>query len=548
MKHLQPLVASRTLVFLLTALLASSALFAQQPPLTIAESTNYEKTSLYTDVMDFIHQLQKLSPNLRVETIGTTAEGRAMPLLILGNPVPASPSDLRLNGRIPIYFQANIHAGEVEGKEAVLMLARDILLKKKDTPYLDKIVLLINPIFNADGNEKLGHNRGDIGPELAGIRYNGMNLDLNRDGLKQESPELAALTTNVLNRWDPVLFVDCHTTNGSYHEEPVTYLWPLNPNGDQGIIKYMRNKMMPAIDNILEKKYNTLSIPYGNFMDWNKPEKGWGAAGPEPRFLTNYIGLRNRLSILLENYAHTDFKTRVMGNYHFLLSVLDYCHANQQDLNKLVASADRKTILAGQNMARTDSIAITFKQEIMPEKATILGYKMVKYKDKNGRRRYKTGEKKTWHVPLYHIWNKDKCVARPYAYLIDHPDPIILKNLIQHGIVVEKLLEKTTLKVESFQIKELNPRKQPYQGHYLNKITGTTSNEEITFPVGTFFITTAQPLGSLVASLLDPLSADGLITWNFFDRYLSRQWGRRAINTPIYKLFTKPNLAKEIIR
>ncbi|MCK5076368.1 MAG: hypothetical protein KAR38_08325, partial [Calditrichia bacterium] len=192
-------------------------LSAAEKPLTVAEASQYKSTSTYNDVMDFIQTLQKQSSKIRVETICESVEGRKIPLLILGDPVPMSPLDLRNDERAIVYFQANIHAGEVEGKEAVLMLARDILAG--ETPdFLDKLIILITPNFNADGNEKISkrNRKRQHGPvNGVGVRYNGQKLDLNRDGIKLESPEVRGMVQNVLNRWDPLLFVDCHTTNGS---------------------------------------------------------------------------------------------------------------------------------------------------------------------------------------------------------------------------------------------------------------------------------------------------------------------------------------------
>ena len=127
--------------------------FAQEPQ-TVAESSQYKSTSLYKDVMAFINALQQQSPLIRVESLCRSAEGRDVPLMILADPPVSSPQDLKRDGRAVVYIQANIHAGEVEGKEASLMLARDILLHKKPA-VLDKLVVLIAPIFNADGNEKI---------------------------------------------------------------------------------------------------------------------------------------------------------------------------------------------------------------------------------------------------------------------------------------------------------------------------------------------------------------------------------------------------------
>lgn len=215
-----------SLTFLTFSSLTPRLATAMEKLLTVAESSGFTATSRYTDVMEFIQKLQVLTPYIRVETLCVSTERRNVPLLVLGNPLPSSPSELRRDKRAVIYIQANIHAGEVEGKEASLMLARDILLQPKP-PYLDKLIILIAPIFNADGNEKISpeNRKNQIGPEKGvGVRYNGQNLDLNRDGIKMESPEVQGLARNILHRWDPVLLIDCHTTNGSYHKEPVTYL------------------------------------------------------------------------------------------------------------------------------------------------------------------------------------------------------------------------------------------------------------------------------------------------------------------------------------
>jgi len=316
----------RVLIPVLGPLLIFGYAAAQKQPLTVAEATNYAATSRFADVMGFIGELQKQSPLIRVETLCRSAEGRDVPLLIIGSPVPATPFEPRGAKKAVIYIQANIHAGEVEGKEASLMLARDILARAKP-PYLDKLVILMAPIFNADGNEKIdpANRRQQPGPEQGvGVRTNGQNLDLNRDAMKVESNEVAGLFGSVLNRWDPLLLVDCHTTDGAYHEPTVTYSWPVNPNGDSALIEFQRSRMLPEINAIMKDRYKTLGLPYGEFRDARAPEKGWETLEPQPRYITNYIGLRNRLAILDENYVHADFKTRVEGNYADLSAILDY--------------------------------------------------------------------------------------------------------------------------------------------------------------------------------------------------------------------------------
>ena len=209
-----------------------SKVFAQNKPLTAAESSNYTVTSSHSEVLAFIKDLQSNSKFIKVETIARTHEGRDIPLMIVGNPLPKNPSEIR--NRVVVYIQANIHSGEVEGKEASLMFVRD-LVAKKGNEIFKNVVLLVCPNLNADGNDKMSNkNRtNQNGPSAVGVRHNALMLDLNRDAMKLESNEMQGVLENVINRWDPAVIMDCHTTNGSYHQEPVTFTWMMNPNGDR---------------------------------------------------------------------------------------------------------------------------------------------------------------------------------------------------------------------------------------------------------------------------------------------------------------------------
>lgn len=540
------------LIFLLAVLLSLFSLSSsQQRPLTKAEASNFNATSLYADVREFMAELERQNSLLRVEILAKSPQGRDVPLLIIGDPPPASPRALKYDKRGTIYIQANIHGGEVEGKEACLMLARDIILAQKP-PYLDKLVILIAPIFNTDGNEKISseNRRSQAGPEKGvGVRHNGQNLDLNRDSMKLESPELQGLVQNVLERWDPLLLVDCHTTNGSYHEEPVTYSWPLNPNGDQTIISYMREKMLPAIDSGLKEKYNTLSIPYGDFVDARDPEKGWQTFSAQPRYVTNYIGLRNRLSILNENYSYADFKTRVFGCYNFLLSILDYCQSHLEEISNLVAQADNHSIQKGINSLEKASFATEFEAKAFPEKLSVQSWEMEVIPREGTWPEVKKKEtKRTYTLPYFADFAPKRTVFFPAAYLLTVSDPEIIAKLHQHGLVVEKLREEVSLEVESFRIKEIKSAERLYQGHRLNKLSGEYVLEKRLFPRGTIIVSTSQPLANLAAYLLEPESDDGLIVWNFFDRYLIPQWGGGFEVCPVHKLLKPTNLVKEILR
>lgn len=513
--------------------------------LTIAERSNFTATSRYHEVLNFISELQKISSNLIVEDIGQTAEGRRIPMLILSHPPVHTPQAARNLKKTVIYIQANIHAGEVEGKEASLMLAREILMAAAH-PYLKNLVLLIVPNLNADGNERISpeNRRQQPGPEQGvGIRQNALNLDLNRDAIKLESLEMRAVVQNVLNRWDPALIVDCHTTNGAYHEETVTYSWPLNPNSDSELLTYQRDTMLPAIVKTLKEKYKTLAVPYGMFRDWRDPAKGWVTFEPQPRYFTNYAGLRNRLSILDENYVHADYKTRVMSCFYFLKAILDFASDRATEIQKLVEEADRRTIQAGLK-PEGRSFAVEYDLQPLPEPVTIKAYELeVIERPGGGFPQLKpTDRKKPVTVPYFASYEPKRTVAFPFAYLVSVPDPEIKEKLLAHGLLLETLTEEVSLEVEIFLPKELKAAERPFQGHRLNQIKGEYKKDTRKFPAGSLLVKTAQPSGYLAAYLLEPESDDGLVVWNFFDRYLAGQWQRGLSELPVYRLLEPVNL------
>ncbi len=517
----------------------------QEKLLTTAERSDFKSTSDYQDVITFIDKLKKSSPYIRVESMGTTIEGRDIPLLIIGNPLPKSPEDIAKDGRIVIYVQANIHAGEVEGKEATLMFARDFL-KEKNPEFLKNIVFLICPLFNPDGNQPITplnrtYQNGPVNG--VGVRYNGQFLDLNRDAMKLESPEVRGAVSKVFDRWDPAVFMDCHTTDGSYHVEPVTFTWMVNPNGDNSLIGYMRDRMIPEMSATLLNKYKVLNCFYGEFNDMMKPEEGWIYDASEPRYMSNYYGLRNRLGILNENYVYADFKSRVMGCYYLIWSLGDYITAHKPEILKMLREVDAKTVRRGLSPSVKDSFAIEYKVRALPEKVTVQTYEADLVTDTNGRRRYQRSDRqKTVTIPYFIDYYPTVNVKFPFAYLLTIHDPQVTDLLKLHGIKLEELAGNSKIDVDRFEISDIKGAPRLNQGHYTNTIKGQFIKESDEFPKGTIVIRTSQPLANLAAYLLEPQSNDGLVTWNFLDRYLVPQWGMGYSPYPVYKVIDKTEL------
>src|SRR5204862_549155 len=244
--------------------------------------------------------------------------GRPILFVIAADPAVTSAAEAAASGKVVVYLQANIHGGEVEGKEAVLALLRELVGPRRE--LLQKLVVLVAPDYNPDGNDAFGPqavNRSEQnGPALIGQRADGKNLDLNRDYFKAEAPETRASLARVYTTWDPALMVDLHTTDGTLHGYQLTYAPPLDPNGPAGPSTFVRDRMLPALRKTLQDKYHESIFDYGNVETPQAPQS-WDTYAPLGWYGTNYVGLRGRMAILSEAYSHADFKTRVQVTHDF---------------------------------------------------------------------------------------------------------------------------------------------------------------------------------------------------------------------------------------
>lgn len=508
--------------------------------ITIAESSAYTQTSLYSDVMEFLYEAQKRSGQVKIQQLTRSSEGRMIPLVIISTEGVQSPQEMNTYQKPAVLIVANIHAGEVEGKEASLMLIRDIVDGKMKGILRDQVLLMI-PIFNADGNDKMGPNRRDNGPERAGVRYNGQHLDLNRDYLKLESPEVRALV-RLFQEWQPVLFVDMHTTNGSYHREPVTYTTLANPHSDPTLIDYMWRQLFPEVQKTLKQTYGYDSIPYGNFVDRADPNKGWRNHAFAALYGNNYGGLRNIFTILNENYAYADFKTRVLASLGFIKSILQFTNQNIGKMEQIIRTANIRT----REHFFKEKFVLDFQVDPLFD-MTIKSYEFYKEKIKPEERdKYppwikdfivkKRDRLKDYHVTYYAKAEPTSSLSLPEAYIVLPGQEHIIEKLADHGIIMEKNLHPFTTHVEHFIIKEIKPSERIYQGHVMIDIKGQYELRETTIPPHSYLVTMKQSLARLIPELLEPQASNSLIKWGYFNRDIVSQWTNRPGEYPVYRL------------
>jgi hypothetical protein len=486
---------------------------------TPAEESNWLRTSSSQEVIDFCEKVADLSHGrIRVETVGYSTMGKRIIAFVAGRPAPKDPSDVSDN-KVVVYVNCNIHSGEIEGKEAVLILAREIAQGKHDK-LLKDVVLLVTPNISPDANDDLGPNRINTQPEpqLVGTRSTPMGLNLNRDMTKLEGPE-AQVMAEIMNEWDPVIFIDAHATNGSRHRHELSYSWPLHPNTDVDLMEYNRDEFIPKAlgpGSYLDRTYGYTAIPYGNFS--GNPSSGWFSFEDLPRYTTNYAGLRNRLSLLLECYSYNGFEKRVQTQYGAILGAAQTCAADKKKIKALIAQADARSIGRAETGLDPVKDVVSLKSEMVKlNEITILTYV---YNLVGTRWVADLTQPAVLTVDNYNKFVPVNTVPMG-AYYFMHPGCLeAMTTLVRHGIEVYRLTEAITIPGQRYRITSSTVASNLYEGHYLKTITGSWMDEEITLPAGTYVVSTAQTSAPLVGVLLEPESVDGLGLWNVFDKRL----------------------------
>ncbi|MEO8908732.1 MAG: M14 family metallopeptidase [Gemmatimonadaceae bacterium] len=501
-------------------------------PRTRAEATRYRETSRYADVRQFLDSLRKLGAPLTFGSIGRTNEGREIPFVIASRPLVSTPSEAKRLGRPIVYVQANIHAGEIEGKEALLALLRDLTFASHPNA-LDSIVLIAVPIYNADGNERFASqsvNRTEQnGPELVGARANAQNLDLNRDYVKAEAPETRA-SLAMFNTWDPDVFVDLHTTDGSFHGYALTYSPSLSPAAVFGGV-YARDSLLPVLRERMRVRDGFEIFDYGNFLTDERSlfsdtsaREGWATYDARPRFGTNYYGVRGRIAILSEAYSHDTLARRVASTYAFVKEILSLVAEKGDAIRSLSARADTLPLAWGRSPDSLQIVPIRSELIATPRMLDVIKEDLEKTGDSSvtqsgvprGERR--TGRFRTIRMPVYDRFTSTLDRLPPAAYVIAPEDTAVVTLLRLHGIRVDRSDSAWTGRGESFVIDSIISNPRLFQGHHEDRLKGHWVRGLQAMPATSFLVSTAQPRGALIVYLLEPESDDGLTTWNMFDR------------------------------
>lgn len=495
-------------------LLAGCAMTADDALLTVAETSDYRATSRHADVVALMDALAERSPLAHRASMGATAEGRDIPLLILADPPVPDRDAARAavaDGRLLCFVFANIHAGEVCGKEASLILARELLGDPSEPTHaalLERLVIVLAPIYNGDGNERMApDNRpGQIGPDAMGTRANAQGQDLNRDCMKLSSPEARAMARFLVD-WDPHLIMDLHTTNGSLHRYALTWSPPLNPAGPAAPLALVRDRLLPEVTDSIRAETGLEMFAYGNFT---RDRSRWETYSSLPRFGAQYHGLRGHLSILSEAYSKIPFAERVEATRVFVRACLAWTAEHADEVRDAFDAGRAETIARGRVRGERDAVGIRHALARAPEPATILAWVEADEPDADGHA-LSSGVPEDVVVEHWDHFEPTTFVERPLAYLVPAGYDELLALLDRHGIEhrpVPAAAHGDTVTVERYRLDGVDADQDGYLGHDTPDVSASAERLALALDPTWTVVPLDQPLGTLAVHLLEPEAED----------------------------------------
>ncbi|MGZ6971729.1 MAG: M14 family metallopeptidase, partial [Thermoanaerobaculia bacterium] len=502
------------------ALLVSAAGVSAERPLipvppdllTQAELTGFRKTETYDEVLAFLSRLERLSPYLKLSFIGPSEEGRRIPVVVASKEKLFEPGERYKSGKPVVLVLNSIHAGEVDGTDATLMLLRDIALTNR-LDLLNGVTLVTVVVYNVDGHaRRSAYNRpNQNGPEEMGFRTNARGLDLNRDFVKADAKETRALLA-LANAWKPDLFVDDHVTDGADFQAVLTVSYANEPVTPKPIGSWLK-AIVPKVLADVEEAGFAAGAAYVDFLNAADPLKGFDSSVFSPRYSTGYFPLRNVPSILVETHALKPFGDRVLSNQVFLRALLEHTAREAKDL-----LAARETARSAARTAPAGSPVVVAAEgdPARPESVDFPTYMWTEaVSPVTGRPvvRYDRTRKKTIRIPSLEHAKAVVTVPRPAAYLIPAGFGNVEERLKAHGIRYEKLPTARTLAVGTYRASGAVFGKASYQGRVRVEAKIARAIETRVIPAGSLYVPLETELASVAIALLEPESPDSLFAW-----------------------------------
>lgn len=517
---------------------------AAAPLTTVAEQSGWTKTGRIDEVERLCAEFPRRYPGkVKCERFGTTPMGRPMLALIASSDGTFTPEAARAKKRPVVLFQGGIHAGEIDGKDAGFWLLREVLDGRVAVGTLSKVTLVFVPVFNVDGHERYGPNNrvNQRGPEEMGFRVTAQNLNLNRDYMKADAPEMRAML-GLLHRFDPILYADLHVTDGAQFQHDVSIIVEPRRGGSQAL-RPLGEALSTSIRTQMEAKQHHPLEFYASFLDENDPSTGISQTWAPPRFSTTYWASNHRLGVLVETHSWKTYPERVKSTFDACAIFLEEAAAHGTEW---VAAAQR---LDAQKIVGTE-IPLSFTLAKAGRAFDFLGYAYTRTSsDVSGKQwiRYDESKPQVWKIEVRDVLEPAQLTRPPRSgYVVDVTTaPLLAERLAAHGLTFTTVT-KTIAGVTGQEFRgEATMGARSNEGRQSAKIAGAWSDATFEVPKGSLFVPIDQPHGDLVMQLLEPTAADSFAAWGFFnvnfeqkeyvEDYLLEPFAREQLKNPAVK-------------
>ncbi len=488
---------------------------------TYYENSDFLETPRYNETMEYTKKLAESSDLIEYKSFGTSLQGRGLPLLIIDKNKNFTPESVKESGNAILLIEACIHPGESEGKDAGLMLIRDIIIHNKFPKLLEHTTVLFIPIFNTDGHERFSaYNRiNQNGPKEMGWRTTASNLNLNRDFLKADAIEMQQWL-KLFNEWLPDMFIDIHTTDGADYQYSLTYGMHVLGDMNKEQTEWQYNYLAEVENKLLDD--DVLMFPYVAFRRWHDPRSGLIRRTASPRYSTGYSVYQNRPALLVETHMLKDYKTRVDATYHLLRHTLEIVDNQHKELIEINLNTDSETMdLAGKEFilnyytSDKDSSIVKFKgvdYDIVHSDLT--NDIWVQFSDKP----------KDYDLVLFDKLMPASSAKLPQAYIIPVEWTKVISRLEMHGIEYSVLKEPKEIDIKTYKFTNVTFANSPFEGR---QMVQDFNMEEISikklFPAGSVIVTTNQRTAKIIAHILEPIGPDSYVRWGFFNAIFERK-------------------------
>lgn len=487
---------------------------------TVAETSDYRLTATFAETTQYLERLDSASEWVKLTEYGVSPQGRPMHLLIVSKDGAFTPEAAHQTGKVIALIQNGIHSGESDGKDACLALVRDMVITKEKEHLLDKVILLVIPMFNLDGHEnRLTYTRpNQDGPENAGFRATAQGLNLNRDYMKADAPEIRAWLAN-WQAWMPDFFVDDHVTDGADWQYTVTYCAPWHLSTAAPVRDWVVNNFDPYVTRHVDASgFKILPYAYRRRGDFRN---GLGTFVAPPRFSNGYTDLWNRPGVLIEVHSLKDYRTRVLGNYAMLEAMLGVLNRDAAQLKSAIIEADAET-----EAGLTGWYPLTFRSDddsVMID-IDIYAYDTVLSAASGSTYlKYDRNRPMTLHVPYFKSFVAGDSILPPRAYLIPREWIDQIEHLHLHGVRIDTLTAGLTVPVELYRLGSVTFADESYEGRQRPSYETAVIETTVTYPAGTAVIDMRQPAAKVALHALEPKGPDSFVSWGMWNTIFERK-------------------------